>query len=69
MRLKKIAMAVAAASLATAPVLAQSSTDGTSSDTEEGFGQGGYLALFAIVALVIGVGFAGGNNNNNPVSA
>ncbi len=68
MRLKKIATAIAAISLASAPALAQSTTDNSTSDTEEGFGQGGYLALFAIVALVIGVGFAGGDNND-PVSA
>lgn len=68
MRFKKVPVALAALALASAPVAAQAAEDRTDSKVEggENFGQAGILALFAILALVIGI--ASGGNGNNPVS-
>jgi hypothetical protein len=69
MRLKKLPVAFAALALVSAPVVAQTTenTD-TSTQGDENFNQGGMLALFAILALAIGIA-AGGGGKNNPISA
>lgn len=70
MRLNKYPAALAALALVSAPVAAQTTTSSTdtSVEGEEDFGQAGILALFAIVALAIGV-IVGGGGSDDPVSA
>ena len=69
MRLKKLPVALAALALVSAPVAAQATADSTDTAVsgDENFNQAGLLALFAIIALAIGITVGGGDNS--PVSA
>ena len=68
MRLTKLAVAAAALSLVSAPVVAQAdSTSSTMSEDEGGIGQLTWVVIFGVLALAIGIAVSG-NGNNNPVS-